>query len=153
MNNPLAVAHLASHSPPDRLRVGAVKSVPIPDKLPNGIDELVRRYIAIIRERPTLVSVTFLERANRALYEVDAALLKAYDLAPRLERRLLEYFRGQRRPTLHDWTHWFPPEFQAYLPLHRYLSDEFKTATSRWILKVFKPLPEQEAASLREYLD
>jgi type I restriction-modification system DNA methylase subunit len=153
LNGPLAVAYLASHSPPDRLRVEAVNSVPIPNGLSSGIDELVKRYIAIIRERPTLISATYVERANRALYEIDATVLEAYDLSPRLERRLLEYFRDERRPTLHDWTRWFPPDFQAYLPLHRYLSDELKTAASGWVLKVFKPLPEQEAASLREYLD
>ena len=153
LNSPLAVAYLASHSPPDRLRVAAVKSVPIPDRLSNGIDELVKRYVAIIRERPTLVSAAFDERANRALYEVDAAVLQSYNLSPRLERRLLEFFRNEKRPTLHDWTDWFPSEFQAYLPLHRYLSDEFKIASSGWVLRAFKPLPEKEAAALREYLE
>jgi len=153
LNSPLAVAYIASHSPPDRLRVKTIKAVPIPNKLPSEIDGLVKQYAKILRDQPTLSSPDYVERANRALYEIDAAVLKAYDLPPRLEKRVLDYFLGERRPTLHEWKHWFPPDFQAFLPLCRYLSAEFRTAASGWVLKVFKPLPEEEAAALREYLD
>jgi hypothetical protein len=46
-----------------------------------------------------------------------------------------------------------PDNFKPYIPLHRYLSEEYKTATSGRILEVFKPLPENEAAALREYME
>ena len=127
--------------------------MPIPSKLPSGLDALVKQYAKILRDQPTLSSPDYVERANRALYEIDAAVLKAYDLPPRLEKRVLDYFLGERRPTLHEWKHWHPPDFQAFLPLYRYLSDEFRTAASGWVLKVFKPLPDEEAAALRKYLD
>jgi hypothetical protein len=128
--------------------------VPIPSKLPNEIDMLVKRYTHLIGERSALFSPYFFaERANRALYEIDAAVLAAYDLPPRLERRVLEYFRGEKRPTLHDWVHWFPSDFHAYLPLRRYLSEEFRVATSGWALEAFKTLPDEEASTFREYLD
>jgi hypothetical protein len=153
LNGPVAVAYIASHSPPDRIRVETVKSVPVPNKLPNEIGSLVSQYTRLLGERSALFSPNFVERANRALYEIDAAVLEAYDLPPRLERKVLEYFRGENRPTLHDWVHWYPPDFQAYLPLHRYLSNEFKIATSGWALFAFKPLPDEEAQALRDYLD
>ena len=153
LNSPLAVAYISGHSPPDRLRVRTIKAVPVPINLPKGIDALVKQYVKILRKRSTLFSSDYVERVNRALYEIDAAVLKAYDLPPRLERRVLEYFRGEKRPVLHDWNDWFPLDFQAFLPLHRYLSDEFRTAASGWVLKVFKPLPGEEAEVLREYLD
>jgi hypothetical protein len=153
LNGPVAIAYIASHSPPDRIRVETVKSVPVPHKLPNEIESLVSQYTHLLDERSALFSPNFVERANRALYEIDAAVLEAYNLPPRLERKVLEYFRGENRPTLHDWVHWFPPDFQAYLPLHRYLSDEFRIATSGWALSAFKPLPDAEAQALRDYLD
>jgi hypothetical protein len=150
LNSPVAVAFLAAHSPPDRIRVETVDAIPIPAKLPPSLDALVARYIAIVGEPGPLVNG---EDAIEALNDIDAMVLHAYDLPPRLERQLLEYFRGDRRPTVHDWPHWFPPDFQAYMPLHRYLSEEFEIARSGWVLNVFKPLPEDEAAALREALD
>jgi hypothetical protein len=153
LNSPLAVAYLASHSPPDRIRVGTVEDVPLPSKLPSGIDALVEQYTSLLNRESALVSPDFVDRAARALNAIDAAVLAAYDLPPRLERQLLEYFRGDRRPTVHDWSHWIPADFQAYMPLHRYLSKEFEIARSGWVLNVFKPLPEDEAAALREALE
>jgi len=83
---------------------------------------------------------------------IDAAVLEAYDLPPRLEHELLEHFRGSHRPVAQDWQHWYPEDFRAFIPLHRYLSNEYKMATSGWALDVFKPLPESEASAIREYL-
>jgi hypothetical protein len=100
-----------------------------------------------------LFSVKATEKAETLLDQIDALVLKAYDLPPRLEKELLEYFRDARRPTLHDWTHWFPKDFAPFIPLHRFLSDEYKVATSGWVLNVFKPLPKDEAGAIREYLD
>jgi type I restriction-modification system DNA methylase subunit len=153
LNNPVAVAYIASHSPPDRIRVGTVKSVPIPLRLPANISGLVQEYLSVLAEHPKLFTPQFEVRANQALHKIDAAMLEAYDLSPRLERRVLDYFKGVPRPTLHEWRHWLPEGFKPYIPLHRYLSDEYKIATSGRILETFRPLPEHEAAALRDYMD
>lgn len=155
LNSPVALAYIASRSPPDRIRVATVKSTPIPYKLPGGIDELVGQYTRILEDCATSSqsSADFTQIANQILYEIDATVLEAYDLPPRLERRVLEYFGDEVRPTLHEWVPWFPQDFKAYLPLRRYISDEFKMATSGWVLKIFKPLPEDEISALRQYLD
>jgi hypothetical protein len=93
------------------------------------------------------------ERADKLLNQIDALILKAYDLPPRLERQLLEYFRGSDRPTLHEWAHWFPLGFSPFIPLHEYLSDDYRKARKENLLNVFAPLPVSEAAALREALD
>jgi hypothetical protein len=153
LNSPIAVAYLASHSPPDRIRVRTVKAVPIPAKMPIGLEDMVQEYTEIAEKSAGLFANTMAERASETLNRIDAAILAAYNLPPRLERRLLEYFRADERPTVHPWQHWYPEDFTAFLPLHRYLSAEFKVATSGWVLDVFKPLPKDEASALREYLD
>ena len=153
LNGPVAVGYIATHSPPDRIRVNAVESVPLPKAIPGELDELVLRYVAILDDPRALFGTESNESAAKALNDIDAAVLEAYDLPPRLERQLLEYFRNDDRPTMHAWTHWFPENFQAYVPLRMYLSDAFKRAASGWVLNVFRPLPEEEAAALREYLD
>ena len=121
--------------------------------LPDNLDTLVRKYLLTLNERKQLFSVGFEDRANSALQEIDAEILRAYDLPPRMERRLLEYFRGETRPTLHAWTHWLPEDFQPFIPLHEYLSPEFKKVTRPWLTDVFTPLPEEEVPAISDYMD
>lgn len=153
LNSPLANAYIASHSPADRIRVHTVSAIPLPVKIPSELDELVKRYMRVVAEGEGLFSRKTAERADKILIQIDALVLKAYDLAPRLERQLLEYFRGSERPTVHEWAHWFPSGFKPFIPLHEYISENRQRATGNWISKVFTPLPEVEAAALREYWD
>ena len=153
LNSPLANAYVAIHSPPDRIRLGAVHGIPIPAQIPNELEELVKRYSRMVSQGSGLFSVKATEKAETLLDQIDALVLKAYDLPPRLEKDLLEYFRDARRPTLHEWTHWFPKDFAPFMPLHRFLSDEYKVARSGWVLDVFRPLPKNESDAIREYLD
>jgi hypothetical protein len=153
LNGPVAIAYIASHSPPDRIRLGTINSVPIPPYMPSGLDELVLDYLAIMAERAGLFAKDFDERANQALYKIDAAILESYDLPPRLERQVLEYFRGEIRPTLHEWRHWFPENFRPFIPLQEYLSLEYQKITHAWIQEVFAPLPPEEAEALSDYMD
>jgi N-6 DNA Methylase len=153
LNAPFAVAYIACHSPPDRIRVSAVNAVPIPRDIPSEINELVKLYVRVIAQGEGLFSQRTTEKADRLLNEIDALVLKAYDLPPRLERRLLEYFRGSERPTVHAWEHWFPEGFRPFVPLHEYLSDDYRKARKENLLGVFVPLPIGEASALREALD
>lgn len=153
LNGPLANAYIASYSPADRIRVRTVQSVPIPAEIPRELDELVRRYMRTVAQGEGLFSERTAERADELLNQIDALVLKAYNLSPRLERELLEYFRGEKRPTVHEWSHWFPAGFKPFIPLHEYLSDDYQKVIGNWVSEVFKPLPEAEADALREYLD
>jgi hypothetical protein len=151
LNSPLAVAYVASHSPPDRIRVNTVTAIPLPSRLPNELSELVQQYVDVLNDRDRLFS-DLTERANRALYQIDAAVLGAYDLSPRLERRILEYFRGEQRPTLHEWVHWLPADFVPFIPLKEYISGDYQLATGNWLKDVVHPWPEDEAEAIREIL-
>jgi hypothetical protein len=153
LNGPVANAYVAIHSPPDRIRLDAVHGIPIPTQIPPELEELSKRYGRAVVQGSGLFSPRAAEKADNLLEQMDALLLRAYDLPPRLEKELLEYFRDAKRPTAHDWAHWYPKDFAPAIPLHRYLSDEYKVATSNWVLNVFKPLPENEADSVREYLE
>src|ERR1700738_1140518 len=107
----------------------------------------------IVAHGESLFSTRITERADKILDQIDAHVLKAYDLPPRLERQLLEYFRGEQRPTLHEWSHWFPESFTPFIPLHEYLSEDHRKARKELLLKVFTPLPDDEAIALRDTLD
>jgi hypothetical protein len=54
---------------------------------------------------------------------------------------------------VHEWAHWFPVGFAPFIPLHEYLSDDYRKARKENLLRVFAPLPVSEAEALREVLD
>jgi hypothetical protein len=80
--------------------------------------------------------------------------LKAYDLPPRLERRLLEFFRGHEheRRVAHPFEGWMPAEFTAFIPLHEYLGPLVEHNRGPWALDVFTPAPEDEVTLFERYV-
>jgi hypothetical protein len=151
LNGPLGNAYIAVHSPPDRIRVSALRTLPIPRELPDNLSGLVLDYVHAVSEQP-LFGGASADRANHLLSRIDGAVLAAYDLPPRMERTLLEHFRGATRPTPHPWVHWLPDDFSPALRLQEYLSADFTRASKPWPLQVFEPLPPNEAVLMREYM-
>jgi hypothetical protein len=149
LNGPLANAFIAAHSPANRFRASAVRRIPIPVDVTADIGELVADYIGRLN-RPKLFEESEL---LSVLYRIDAAVLKAYDLPPRLERELLDYFKGFQRPIVHPWKHWLPDQFEPFVPLHEYFSGAYQRAIQPWVRDVFQPLPPDEADAFSEYMD
>jgi hypothetical protein len=148
LNGPIANAFIAAQAPDFRFRVDSIERIPIPSAIPAAIGDLVTEYIGRLN-RPQLFDDP---RLGTLLCQIDAEVLKAYDLPPRLERELLEFFRNSERPVVHEWHHWFPENFQPFIPLHEYVSDEYQDATKPWERELFAPLPEDEAEGLRRYM-
>ena len=76
----------------------------------------------------------FTEMARRSLLEIDAILLRAYNLPPRLERELLDFFRGFKRRVPFDFTEYFPANFGPTIPLWMYLTTDFANCNSNFLL-------------------
>lgn len=153
LNGPLSNAYLTVHSPSERFRVAVLKNLPIPREIDvDIISNLVEKYHDNLSKLPLQYPQRDSE-LRKLLIEIDAAILQAYDLPPRLERNLLEYFRGDKRPVAHPFEEWFPEGFSPFIPLHEYIDTEYKKVTGRWVQDVFKPLPPSEAKILQDYLD
>jgi N-6 DNA Methylase len=148
INGPLANAFIAIHSPAKGIRATAVANIPMPPSLPTEIGVLVEGYVSKLTDPELFVENDDL--LQRLLAEIDAAVLEAYDLPPRLERELLDYFKGAERPVIHPWEHWDVTYPGVGLRLSERVSRRFKQ-DRKWIAKVFQPLPEDEAALLRDY--
>ena len=147
LNGPLANAYLAVHSPEKGTRISAVKRMPVPIAFPETLSELVDEYVQ------HLGHVDFVDERNKRLstllLEIDAAVLQAYDLPPRLEHELLSYFPAASRPVAHHWRHWNDPDVVPGLTLAERLSAQYQQSAS--VGEVFAPLPVEEAAALRTY--
>ena len=76
--------------------------------------------------------------------EIDSLILKAYDLPPRLERKLLDLFCGHPRPVPFDFPDYFPKDFHPCIPLHKYLEMDLKQANAGKLLKRITPFDSKD---------
>lgn len=82
-----------------------------------------------------------------ALLAMDAAVLRAYDLPPRLERQLLDLFTGVERKGVgldgpggkSTFRGYYPLGFTSALPLHMVISEQFERALADKTAERFKP--------------
>ena len=147
VNGPVANAYLAVHSPAKGIRISAVNAIPLPATLPD-IAELVTDYRRLLTDAALPGECD--ARLRDLLVEIDARVLAAYDLPPRLENELLDYFGTAERPVAHGWRNWNLLYPMPGLTLAERLSRRFRPGKG-WIGRLFKPLPEKEAELLRAY--
>ena len=142
LNSPYANAFAYCHSMERSNTGGVMRMMPIPeinDIKKNIIDELVSQYFSIFSSvQNNLVSSNILDKAKGILLNIDAEILQLYDLPPRLEKMLLDFFAGNKRKGV-DFTfdRYYPEGFDSYIPLHMYISAEFQNSSvenvKKWI--------------------
>ena len=148
VNSPLVNAALFSGSYGRHNPVDVLKQIPVP--FPNTIDsttvaELVRHYGALRMQLDRSVyREAVIQDCVRTLYRIDALILKAYDLPPKLERKLLEFFRGHQRPLPFDFPDYYPADFKPYVPLHKFIEMDLKQASAGELLKKITPLDSED---------
>jgi hypothetical protein len=84
------------------------------------------------------------EKAKMLLLQIDAVILRQYDLPPRLERQLLDVFWGAQRPVPFQFTGYIPPETASWIPLHVYISERFNTSTPEIIMQRIPIISDSE---------
>ena len=117
----------------DQTRKPLIGSIPIPNLNASTTEILVNMVRTYIRYRREWLANPFEgdridDTCRQLLAEIDAVILRAYDLPPRLERQLLDCFQGYQRPGPVDFTEYYPPSFKPFIPWHRYISHEFRQA-------------------------
>ncbi len=147
LNSPVANAFVATREGQRDVRGQILKDVPVPEldeAQQQAISSLVRQYTEA-RARWLSGEIAAEEargECTRLLMLIDAEVLKAYDLSPRVERMLLDYFSGHARPGPVEFTAYFPPTFKPYIPWHLYISADFQEAKAKDTLKRLPVIPE-----------
>ena len=136
LNGPVANAYVATREGKRDVQIQTLLGIPCPDVSPGqdrAIVSLVRQYIDTRQQwiLGNLPAQEAHETCGSLLRLIDGEVLRAYDLAPRTERILLDYFHGQTRPGPVVFTEYYPDSFKPWIPLHRYLSDQMEKATAR----------------------
>jgi len=131
LNGPVANAFVSTIEGKIDITSDTLKRIPVPAFLPEDIAQistLVANYRQILDGDELQLDYA---KADVLLRQIDAIVLKAYDLPPRLERNLLDFFNGCRRQVPFDFHDYFPPEFESYFSLHDYISREFQQSTAK----------------------
>ena len=147
LNGPVANAFVAAREGKRHIKNETLRAIPVPSfsaAQQQRIENLIRAYVGACEAGNERRRSGRFE-PERILREIDALVLQAYDLPPRLERELLDFFRGHRRPTPFAFGDYYPADFEPCIPLHEYISDDFKRSTAAEIAKRLKPVKSKAA--------
>jgi hypothetical protein len=150
LNSPVANAFASCHLGKRDLLVGTIRKMPVPALESSSlaqIEQTAMRYRALATSPgPLYDAAATPEGMKRALLEMDAAVLRAYNLPPRLEHELLSFFWGvERKGVGCEFRGYYPPDSRPFVPLHRFISDEFQHAKAGEIARRYQPLRSKAA--------
>jgi len=136
LNSPVANAFVAAREGKTDVTIETLRSIPVP-RFTDAQSQEIRRLIVLYQNatQPQLYGGEPDEVSERMLKEIDAVVLSAYKLPPRLERKLLDFFGDCQRPAPHPFTQYFPPDCDVYFSLSDYLSPRFAGATIENVLR------------------
>jgi hypothetical protein len=132
VNGPVANAFVTSRDLRQDNRVETVREIPLPElPLPDqqSIVDLVRHYMELGRK-----IFESEEKIKDLLLQIDALVLKGYNLPPRLERILLDRFQGHQRNVSCHFTEYYPESFVPTIPLGLYVSPEYKKHDAKYFI-------------------
>lgn len=144
LNNPIAAAFVATHEGRMHIRVSTLRQMPVPDLSREDhalLHRLIDAYLQSLRSLPHNDLELWGARAGNdiarnLLLQIDAVILRAYNLPPRLERRLLDYFNkartSRRVPFLFDG--YFPESFKPTIPLWRFIATDFERCRGSYLV-------------------
>ena len=84
------------------------------------------------------------KEAKRQMLAIDAEVMRLYDLPPKFERQVLDLFDGwQRNGVGFKLERYFPKDFESWIPLHEYLSEDYQRSTvsfvNKWVEEARSP--------------
>lgn len=148
LNSPLANAYAYCHGTKRTVLTGMIRALPIPDvgkEALNRVSRLVKKYFELFSSASKVFQTDLdTKEAKRKMLAIDAEVMRLYDLPPKLERQVLDLFDGwERNGVDFKFTRYFPEDFDSFIPLHEYLSEEYQRSTvsfvSKWVEGVRSP--------------
>ena len=142
LNGPVANAYIFTHSSTKWSNSKDIESIPMPSQMDmedmeiEYIEALVKKYVELAQ------NTSESEECHKILLEIDAFILEKYSLPPKLEKQLLDFFRGQERPTYCEFREYYPADFTAAFPLHEMISENFGRIKTKEILKMMPDYSE-----------
>lgn len=156
LNSPLANAFVFDYDSTTKSanRISTLENLPIPFMelldTNNRIHTISEIFHTKMKHRDSFTDDSIVKKM---LLEIDAEVLKAYDLPPILERQLLDCFQGIKRPIPIDFNGYYSKDFKAYIPLHELISEDIQESTGEKILKNIKPIYDTKTSKMLAWLN
>lgn len=147
INSPIANAFTYCRDNVKGIRVSTMEAIPLPrHPISSTVYDLIDEYLHAVGNADSgPLFENKVRDAASVLMEIDAAVLAAYDLPPRLERALLRFMNSGERPCRHFFPN-YPgaAEKDSAIPLKGRLSIRKGERTQAWAT-LCTPLPEEVA--------
>jgi type I restriction-modification system DNA methylase subunit len=124
LNSPVANAFVATREGKTDITMEVLEKIPVPNFTPQQVGDLR----AVVREYSSAPGVQ--HESQNLLMKIDALIFDAYRMPPRLERRVLDFFHGEVRPTPYAFPDYPTWGQDVYFPLSFYLSGRFQAASA-----------------------
>lgn len=134
LNSPVANAFVATREGNRDITKEVLDLIPVPKfsrAAKDNIRDLVRRYENAINAMPLHRT----EDPEKLLKNIDAVVVGAYRMPPRLERAVLDYFNDNDRKVDHPFHNYFPATLDVFVSLAEYLDEKFARTTVAEFLK------------------
>ena len=142
LNSPFANAYMFCHCGRQNLE-GVLRIMPVPFKSKDlsKLEKMAKNYFTFFSE-PQKFRLggddELKEEKKKLLFDIDAEVMRLYDLPPRYEKKILDLFQGkQRKGVDFDFTGYYREGFESAIPLHLYLSEEYQKSTfenvNKWV--------------------
>lgn len=148
LNSPLANAYSFTQDPEKGLRVSVMAQLPLPKTLRAlALQGLISEYRQLASEDDGPLFGRSTSRLSELLMAIDATVLAAYDLPPRLEKALLDFVGSKGRPCNHAFDDYLGTGEAAAMPLATRLAigNLRIPITSNVWSKILAPLPDDVA--------
>lgn len=147
LNSPLANAFSYAHDQERRFRVEVMEQIPLPQiRISREVESLVTEFVTACEGDDGPLFSSRPKSAQDILMEIDALVLKAYDLPPKLERELLRFMSKSQRPSRAAFEG-YPGtgSDDAAISLHKRLAMSATDMRAAWHT-LMEPLPKRVAA-------
>jgi len=136
VNSPFANAYMYCHCMRQNLE-GVMRDMPVPfdNQDLSKLENMVKIYFTLSEHH---IDFTLRDESKKKQYllAIDAEIMRLYNLPPRLEKRLLDFFADvQRKGVDFKFDRYYPENFGSYIPLHMFISEEFKNSTVENVMK------------------
>jgi len=148
LNSPFVNTYLSDHCMERDNKEGALKKIPVPEIAAlSKIEKIAKNYFELSKQQGHFMSSDeqeLLVEKEKLLFAIDAEVMHLYDLPPRLEKQLLDFFyEYPRKGVDFKFDRYFPEGFESWIPLHEYLSEEYQRSTpsfvNEWVEKNRSP--------------
>jgi len=143
INSPFANTYMYDYCMERDNLEGTLQNMPVPfaSQELSRLEKLVEEYFELSEKQKQFMSDDESKlkiEKKKCLLKIDAEVLRLYNLPPRLEKQLLDFFAGyQRKGVDFDFDRYYPENFDAYVPLRTFISEEFQNSTvenvKKWV--------------------